>query len=70
MTREESATMTSEEKEAVRLMTAKYEKYGVSFIDLLRRFGRAPKDQDFKETFKQINAELREKYINTHENAL
>lgn len=55
--------MTSEEKQAVRLMTAKYEKYGVSFIELLRRFGEAPRDQDFKTTFKAINAELREKYI-------
>ena len=57
--------MNSEEKQAVKLMTAKYEKYGVSFIDLLRRFGQAPKDQDFKETYRQINAELREKYIKT-----
>lgn len=57
--------MNSEEKQAVRLMTAKYEKYGVSFIDLLRRFGQAPKDQDFKETYRQINADLREKYIKT-----
>lgn len=57
--------MTSDEKQAVKLMTAKYEKYGVSFIDLLRRFGQAPKDQDFKETYRQINAELREKYIKT-----
>ena len=57
--------MTSEEKQAVKLMTAKYEKYGVSFIDLLRRFGQAPKDQDFKETYRQINAELREKYKKT-----
>lgn len=55
--------MTSEEKQAVKLMTAKYEKYGVSFIELLRRFGEAPRGQDFKETFKQINAELRDKYI-------
>ena len=55
--------MTSEEKAAVRLMTAKYEQYGVTFIDLLRRFGQAPKEQDFKETYRQINAELREKYI-------
>ncbi len=62
--------MTSEEKQAVRLMTAKYEQYGVTFIDLLRRFGQAPRGQDFKETFKQINAELKEKYINTHENAM
>jgi hypothetical protein len=56
--------MTSEEKQAVRLMTAKYEQYGVTFIDLLRRFGQAPSGQDFKETYKQINAELKEKYIN------
>lgn len=55
--------MTSEEKSALRLMAAKYEKHGISFIDLLRMFGKAPKGQSFKETYKQINAELKAKYI-------
>ena len=44
-------------------MAAKYQKYGISFIDLLRMFGNAPKGQEFIETYKQINAELKAKYI-------
>lgn len=55
--------MTSTEKKAVQLMAAKYQKYGISFIDLLRMFGQAPPGQEFIETYKQINAELRDKYI-------
>lgn len=50
-------------------MTAKYEKYGYTFISLLRRFGQAPKDKDFKTVFKDINeeikAELKEKQKKT-----
>jgi len=47
----------------VQLMAAKYQKYGISFIDLLRMFGNAPKGQEFIETYKQINTELKAKYI-------
>lgn len=69
MRKRKGAAVTSEEKQAVRLMTAKYEKYGYSFISLLRRFGQAPKDKDFKTVFKEINeeikAELKEKQKNT-----
>lgn len=69
MIREEAATVTSEEKRAVLLMAAKYEKYGITFIGLVRRFGQAPKDKDFKTVFKDINeeikAELKEKKQNT-----
>ena len=69
MRKRKGAAVTSEEKQAVRLMTAKYEKYGYSFISLLRRFGQAPKDKDFKTVFKEINeeikAELKEKQQNT-----
>lgn len=43
-------------------MAAKYEKYGVSFIELLRLFGAAPRERSFKENFKAINAELKAKY--------
>lgn len=55
--------MTSKEKAALQLMAAKYEKYGISFIDLLRMFGQAPKGQEFIETYKQINEDLKAKYI-------
>lgn len=69
MRKRKGTAVTSEEKQAVRLMTAKYEKYGYSFISLLRRFGQAPKDKDFKTVFKEINeeikAELKEKQKNT-----
>lgn len=69
MRKRKGAAVTSEEKQAVRLMTAKYEKYGYTFISLLRRFGQAPKDKDFKTVFKEINeeikAELKEKQKNT-----
>ena len=54
--------MTSEEKKAVQLMAAKYEKYGVSFIELLRLFGAAPRERSFKENFKAINRELKARY--------
>ena len=54
--------MTTEEKQAVQLMAAKYEKYGVSFFELLRMFGAAPHDRSFKDNFKAINAELKAKY--------
>lgn len=69
MRKRKGTAVTSEEKQAVRLMTAKYEKYGYTFISLLRRFGQAPKDKDFKTVFKDINeeikAELKEKQKNT-----
>ena len=69
MRKRKGTAVTSEEKQAVRLMTAKYEKYGYTFISLLRRFGQAPKDKDFKTVFKEINeeikAELKEKQKNT-----
>lgn len=55
--------MSSREKAALQLMAAKYEKYGISFIDLLRMFGQAPPGQEFIETYKRINAELKAKYI-------
>lgn len=69
MRKRKGTAVTSEEKQAVRLMTAKYEKYGYTFISLLRRFGQAPKDKDFKTVFKDINeeikAELKEKQKKT-----
>lgn len=54
--------MTNEEKKALQLMAAKYEKYGVSFMELLRLFGQAPKDKPFIENYKAINTMLKKKY--------
>lgn len=55
--------MTTQEKNAVLLMAAKYEKYGITFITLLRMFGEAPRDKTFMENYKAINEELKNRFI-------
>ncbi len=56
--------MTSEEKQRVITLAAKYEPYDVSFITLLRLFGEAPKDKSFDEAFQMIDEKLGKEHGN------
>ena len=54
--------MTSEEKHELQAVAARYEKYGYTFIELLRLISAAPKDYSFRKVINTLRARLGANY--------